>query len=160
MHGAMILSTIGQGASMLDKPFGSDKPRVVDGTTRKFQRFCKNCVREDLGLGLYTLEELENHPSILEFLMARSSQIRSSGYRITKEDLVAIDSLKGQEPLPYDGAKPLVGQLRQVTCRSIAQILYQRSQGKIEAAKDFILNNYRGDREKILRLKERDSLSW
>ena len=132
---------------------GATKPRVVDGTTMEnFQRFCKNCVREDLGLGLYTLEELENHPSILEFLMTRSSQIRSSGYRITKEDLAVIDSLKGQESLPYDGDKPLVGELRQVTCRSIAQILYQRSQGKIEAAKDFIMNNFQGDREKILRL--------
>lgn len=132
---------------------GATKPRVIDGTTMEnFQRFCKNCVREDLGLGLYTLEELENHPSILEFLSTRSSQIRSAGYRVTQEDLNMINAMKEQDPPPYDGDKPLVGELRQVTCRSIAKILYQRSQGKIEAAKDFIINNFQGDREKLLRL--------
>lgn len=119
---------------------GATKPRVIDGTTMEnFQRFCKNCVREDLGLGLYTLEELENHPSILEFLSERSSWLRSAGYRVTQEDLDMINTMKEQDPPPYDGKKPLVGELRQVTCRSIAQILYQRTHGKIEAAKDFIM---------------------
>lgn len=132
---------------------GATKPRVIDGTTMEnFQRFCKNCVRDDLGLGLYTRKELEEHPKILEFLANRSSQIRSSGYRITQEDLNVIDSMKGQDPPPYDGDKPRVGELRQITCNQIAKILYQRTHGKIVAAKDFIMNNFKGDREKILRL--------
>lgn len=132
---------------------GSTKPRVIDGTTKEnFQRFCKNCVREDLGLGLYTREDLENHPSILEFLAERSSQIRSSSYRVTQADLDVINSMAGQDPPPYDGKKPLVGELRQVTCSKIAKILYQRTEGKIRAAKDFIMNNFEGDREKLLRL--------
>jgi len=132
---------------------GSFKPRVVDGTTmQNFQRFCKNCVREDLGLGLYSFEELENHPSILDFLMERSSRIRTSGYRITKADLAAMHLMKGQNPPPYDGEKPLEGEVRQITCSNIARILYQRTEGKIRSAKDFIMNNFEGDREKLLRL--------
>jgi len=130
---------------------GSRTPRIVDGTTsQNFQRFCKNCVRDDLGLGLYTLEELENSKSILEFLMVRSSQLRSSGYRMTQEDVSAIQLMKNDTP--YDGKEPLVGELRQVSCQDIAKILYKRTEGNIRASKEFIMKNFEGDREKLIRL--------
>lgn len=146
------------GQTFLDK----DLPKIVDGETmHNFQRFCHNCVRNDLSLGLYSFEELENHPNILDFLMERSSNIRTSGYRITEGDLNAINAMEketkaSKSPLGnhkiYDGEKPLVGEVRQITCSSIARILSKRTEDKIRAAKTFIQNSFVGDREKLLRL--------
>lgn len=124
----------------------SEKPRVVDGTTMvNFQRFCKNCVRGDLGLGLYSLEELESSPRILEFLATRTSGLRTSGYRMTKADILAI----GDDTTLYDGEKPKEGELRQIPCNKIAIILEKRTGEKIVAAKEFIQKNFQGDRERL-----------
>ena len=131
--------------------------RLIDGTTKEnFRRFCHNCVRHDIGLGLYTWEELEKAPDLLGFLMERSSHLRGTGYRMQEADIVNIERL-GWDAEKAKAEKPIVGEIRRLRCQAIAEILKSRIQHQILAANKFVLNNVSSDYQKLLHLSDSES---
>ena len=135
----------------------SQQMRIIDGTTKEnFRRFCHNCVRHDIGLGLYTWEELEKAPDILGFLMGRSSYIRGTGFRIQEADMADINRL-GWDEQEAKAEKPIVGEVRRLRCQFIAEILKRRVQQQIVAANQYVLHNVNSDYQKLLHLSDGQS---
>lgn len=106
------------------------KMRLIDGTTEQnFREFCRECVFRDLQLGLYTREELQKAPHILDFLKTRTSNIRGCSYRYPEKLNVsytfsAEEEKKGVETeIEFNGAKDLEGTRGRLSCqKAIKQI--------------------------------------
>lgn len=61
--------------------YNIQKMKILDGTTEQnFREFCRECVFRDIGLGIYTREELLEAPDLIEFLKQRTSKIRGCTY--------------------------------------------------------------------------------
>ena len=79
--------------------FNTRKIRIIDEVTEEnFRNFCSECVFRDLGLGLYTKEELGKAPNLLEFLEKNTSKIRGVQYRQPNHTIGSIDGKT--EPTP------------------------------------------------------------
>lgn len=73
--------------------YNTRKMRILDGTTEQnFREFCRECVFRDLGLGIYTREELLAAPNLIEFLKTRTSKIRGCRYTYPKTLKVRLPS--------------------------------------------------------------------
>lgn len=78
--------------------FNTRKMKLIDEVTEEnFRNFCSECVFRDLGLGLYTKEELGKAPNLLEFLEERTSKIRGVQYRQPNHSIGPLDG-KGEPP--------------------------------------------------------------
>ena len=61
---------------------GRQKCRIADSVLEdNFREFCHECVFRDLGIGLYTKDELRQAKDLLKFLEANTSNIRTMRYR-------------------------------------------------------------------------------
>lgn len=68
--------------------FQTKKCRIANPILEdNFREFCRECVFRDLGLGIYSKEELIHTPDILQYLEKNTSRIRTVYYReITEKD--------------------------------------------------------------------------
>ena len=67
--------------------FLSKKCRIANPVLEdNFREFCRECVFRDLGLGLYSKEDLTQAPHLLKFLEKNTSGIRTMYYRETPEN--------------------------------------------------------------------------
>jgi len=70
-----------------DLLFNSDKCQISHALTEEnFREFCHECVFRDIGLGLYTKEELIHSHDILDFLEKHTSKLRSVRFRESVDD--------------------------------------------------------------------------
>ena len=101
------------------------KMRLIDGTTEQnFREFCRECISRDLKLGLYTREELQKAPQLLNFLKEKSSNIRGCIYRYPKKLTVSHTysaEKEGKTEIDLNGAQELEGARGQLSCKKAIQ---------------------------------------
>ncbi|MBF5059073.1 conjugal transfer protein TraG N-terminal domain-containing protein [Candidatus Neptunochlamydia vexilliferae] len=143
-HG--MTKMIEEGAHIVDDPvynwtghiyagqslFNTRKMRIIDEVTEEnFRNFCSECVFRDLGLGIYTKEELMQAPDLFNFLKERTSKIRGVQYRQPNH---SIGPLEGKE-------EPLPGTLGTLTCHHAISRIHQHLGGQLANAKELLVGS-------------------
>ncbi len=114
--------------------FRAKKCRIANADLESnFREFCRECVFRDLGIGLYSKEELSHAPHILDFLEKSTSNIRTVRYK----------------PLiPFETAERQDAEL--LTCRQAMHRMNQLFQGKIANTKDLLFGEIGNDASFLL----------
>lgn len=104
-----------------------------------FREFCRECVFRDLGLGIYSKEELIQHQNILKFLGENTSKIRTMYYK----DISPADPDQADQ-----GAF--------IPCREAMQKMNALFDGKKGNTKDILIGEIGNDFELLLRQGQPD----
>ena len=110
--------------------FNTRKIKLIDEVTEEnFRNFCSECVFRDLGLGLYTKEELGKTPHLFEFLEKRTSKIRGVQYRQPNH---SIGLLEGKE-------EPHPGTTCMLSCHHVISRIHRHLSSELANAKEILL---------------------
>ena len=126
--------------------YNTRKMRILDGTTEQnFREFCRECVFRDLGLGLYTREELLKAPRLIQFLKERTSTIRGCNYIYPTQFSFNLAKATNQDTLPKDQLVKinnkgiLPGTKGRVSCRKAIHLIAMNLAGQLLNQKEMLL---------------------
>jgi len=126
--------------------FNTRKMKLIDEVTEEnFRNFCSECVFRDLGLGLYTKEELGKAPNLLEFLEERTSKIRGVQYRQPNH---SIGSLDGKE-------EPPPGTTGMLSCQHAISRIHKHLNNELANSKELLLGSIGNEYQHLLDKSEK-----
>lgn len=113
--------------------FNTRNIKIIDAVTEEnFRTFCSECVFRDLGLGLYTKEEIRKAPDLLAFLESRTSSIRGMPYRQPDHSISSSDTFtEGEKNLP-------AGSRGMLTCRRAISLIRKHLSGQLANTKELL----------------------
>lgn len=106
--------------------FNTRKMKIIDEVTKEnFRNFCSECVFRDLGLGLYTKEELGKAPNLFDFLKKHTSRIRGVQYRQPNTPLV-------------DNTMQSSGVSSMISCQNAISKIHSHLNGELANSKELL----------------------
>jgi len=126
--------------------FNTRKMRIIDEVTEEnFRNFCSECVFRDLGLGLYTKEELGKAPNLLEFLEERTSKIRGVQYRQPNHSIGPLDGK--EEPSP--------GTTGMLSCQHAISRIHKHLGNELANSKELLMGSIGSEYQHLLDKSEK-----
>lgn len=126
--------------------FNTRKMKLIDEVTEEnFRNFCSECVFRDLGLGLYTKEELGKAPHLLEFLEERTSNIRGVQYR---QPNLSIGPLDGKE-------EPPPGTMGMLSCQHAISRIHKHLGNELANSKELLIGSIGSEYQHLLDKSEK-----
>lgn len=126
--------------------FNTRKMKLIDEVTEEnFRNFCSECVFRDLGLGLYTKEELGKAPNLLEFLEERTSKIRGVQYRQPNHSIGPLD---GKE-------EPPAGTTGMLSCQHAISRIHKHLNGELANSKELLIGSIGSEYQHLLDKSEK-----
>jgi conjugal transfer mating pair stabilization protein TraG len=119
--------------------FKAKKCRIANPVLEdNFREFCRECVFRDIGIGLYSKDELVKTPNILEFLERKTSNIRTVFYKEPASAKSASTFLGAL--FDKDQSTAINNQLesKMVTCREAMKKMNQLFGGKEANTKEMV----------------------
>ncbi|MCB1075668.1 MAG: conjugal transfer protein TraG N-terminal domain-containing protein [Simkania sp.] len=125
------------------------KMRIIDGTTEQnFREFCRECVFRDLGLGIYTREELLDAPDLIEFLKTHTSKIRGCTYIYPKtlkvklpQKLEAQEDGESKTEVKINDIAALAGTKGRLSCQKAIEQISLNLSGNLFNSREILLGS-------------------
>ncbi|MDN3505461.1 MAG: conjugal transfer protein TraG N-terminal domain-containing protein [Rhabdochlamydiaceae bacterium] len=121
-----------------DSFFKLKKHRIANREVEEnFREFCRECVWRDIGLGLYTRENLVNEKNLLDFLLKKTSKLRAVKYREPCKPTSSVKFLPCNEAIAkikknLNGVNGIRKLVLGETLGSVSTLLNQSRVGKVE----------------------------
>ncbi|CCB87823.1 conjugal transfer protein TraG N-terminal domain-containing protein [Simkania negevensis] len=122
------------------------KMKILDGTTEQnFREFCRECVFRDLGLGIYTREDLLEAPNLIKFLKNHTSKIRGCTYIYPKTLKINVPKNNEEEvsdnkiEATINDIASLAGTKGRLSCRRAIEQIAMNISGNLLNSREILL---------------------